>query len=260
MKIRDQIMLCLGFGMNDTTFDEYAEEFGIRFSEEKIKDIISTVRNFPIQTILLDFLFVKIISDCLKDFEIPCPPDPNKSDVIFKKYGFSYEANGVASYLEYRGTRYTSKKKLYTAFENDLKETFLKAIDGREIYHVDEDGLHVDGYFTKSDSGTQDNPEKTWRHCIYSFCYPDIETLKTDKKSAVDEAETNAKMYEQELTPDEVIRTFACYYKGTMPEAAPMTADLSAYNTNKGYIDIPELPHLPFDCIPDTADTEPTVF
>lgn len=134
------------------------------------------------------------------------------------------------------------------------KEAFLEAINGREIYYFDDEGsLKINGYFYDAGGSCTNNPKQTWRHVELCWCYPEIANLKEDKAAEIDRIETECKQYISELTPEEVLQMFACYYKGTMPVPAVLDFNsivkLAAEKSDVAYIDTGKLPKFPYgDC------------
>jgi len=131
------------------------------------------------------------------------------------------------------------------------KETFLNAIKGREIYYFDHEGqLKLNGYFYDAGGSCTDDPKQTWRHVELCWCYPDVAKLKEDKCAEIDRIETECKQYISDLTPEEVLQMFACYFKGAMPVPAILDADsvdrLAATKNDVAYIDTDKLPEFPY--------------
>lgn len=119
MKIKDQIMLQLSFGLHDTTFDEYAEEFGITLPASDILSCIIEADGHNVQNMLLDDLFMTIIRTCLEEYDIISTWEDIEPEWLVEQ-GFDWESNGVASWLSFRGVRYTKKDDFYAAVNTAL--------------------------------------------------------------------------------------------------------------------------------------------
>ena len=117
-------MAILGFGLNDTVFDTYAEEFGITLPEDDIKSSIASQVEFDSQTVqqcLYDDLFMDIIRRCLEELDIISTWEDIEPEWL-ESLGFGWESNGEASYLSFRGKRYFKKEEFY----NDVKKALVK--------------------------------------------------------------------------------------------------------------------------------------
>lgn len=91
MKMKDFIVVCLGFGYLDTTFDEYCDAFGIDFDEDEVTHVFCACHpNYQeFGNLIYTILFNKIIDKYHRE-----PLDRNL---------WNYCINGDASELIYDG-------------------------------------------------------------------------------------------------------------------------------------------------------------
>jgi len=136
------------------------------------------------------------------------------------------------------------------------EETFLKAIEGRDIYTVDNDGnIKINGYYYSTDEG-----RRPWRVLEMCWCQPDMQRIGDE--DYLSEYESSCNTCIGDMTATEVLQQFAVYFDGTMPEPVPMTAAnaLLHKGEHKAFIDAGSLPEFPYGCLTKGNRMKPGIF
>jgi len=119
--------------------------------------------------------------------------------------------------------------------DKNRRNALLDAIDGREIYNVEDGELKIYGFFHHADNGDY---EKDWSFIRTDRCTVDADLLRKDKETAVIEAEDCCREHQYDMTADEAHSLFLTLDGDCPPTAREMDASVLDGDGNTLYIDI----------------------